>query len=376
MKIEQFKAGTFARRYQYRYFVPEPVNHDWDWDSRKLTMAFERAVKALAALDACARFVPDINLFIRMHVMREANASSRIEGTRTELEEAVLPESAVAAERRDDWREVNNYVAAMDSAIDELQRLPLSIRLLRKAHARLMAGVRGAAKAPGEIRTSQNWIGGTSIATARFIPPAPEYLPDLLGDLEMFWHNDRIAVPHLVRCAISHYQFETLHPFCDGNGRVGRLLIPFYLIGTGELSLPSLYVSAFLERHRGAYYDALTLARERNDLLGWVLFFLEAVAETAETGCAKFRRIFALRDEMAAYTRSLRTTAAAQKLLLHLYSEPRTTIQQAAGALECDYQTARRLIRRFAADGVLSPAGEGRRNAIYDFRHYLDLFKD
>jgi len=376
MKIEQFKSGRFIRRYQYRCFLPEPVNHEWEWDSRKVTLAFERAVKALAALDACSRFVPDINLFIRMQVLREANASSRIEGTRTELEEAVLPESEVAPERRDDWREVNNYVAAMDWAVAELQRLPLSIRLLRGAHARLMAGVRGETKAPGEIRSTQNWIGGASIATAAFVPPAPEYLADLLGDLEMFWHNDRIDVPRLVRCAISHYQFETIHPFCDGNGRVGRLLIPFYLIGVGELSLPSLYVSAFLERHRGAYYDALARTREKNDLTGWILFFLEAVAETAESGCAKFREIFALRDGMQAYTRTLRNTAGAQKLFLHLYSEPRTTVLQAAGALGCDYQTARRLIRRFVADGILTSGGKGRRNAIYDFRRYLDLFKE
>ena len=376
MRIEDFKSGRYVRKFEYRCFVPEPINHDWTWESRALTVAFERAVKALAGLDACSQFVPDVNLFIRMHVVREASASSRIEGTRTELEEAVLPERAVAEERRDDWREVNNYVAAMDWALDELQRLPLSIRLLRGAHARLLEGVRGEHKFPGEVRTSQNWIGGASIASARYVPPSPEFLPDLLGDLEMFWHNDRIEVPHLVRCAISHYQFETIHPFCDGNGRVGRLLIPFYLIGKGELALPSLYVSSTLERHRWAYYEALSRVRETNDLAGWIVFFLDAVAETARTGCAKFKRIFALRDEMREYTRRISPTAAAQRLLLHLYREPRVTIQQAAAALECDYQGARRLVRRFVADGILVEADGPRRNVIYDFRRYLDLFKD
>lgn len=342
-----------------------------------MTTAFERAVKALAALDACSEFVPDVHLFIRMHVMREASASTRIEGTRTELEEAVLPEKAVAAERRDDWREVNNYVAAMEWALDELRRLPLSIRLLRGAHERLLAGTRGAKKFPGEIRRSQNWIGGVSVATARFVPSAPEYLPDLLGDLELFWHNDRFAVPHLVRCAISHYQFETLHPFCDGNGRVGRLLIPLYLIDKGELALPSLYVSATLERHRGAYYDALTRVREKNDLAGWVAFFLDAVAETARTGCSTFKKISALRGEMRAYAEGIRNAAAAHKLLSHLYREPRVTIRQAAAALACDYQSARRLVRRLIADGVLVAAeGASRRDTLYDFRRYLDLFRE
>ena len=244
MKIEDFVAGKFVKCYQYDCFVPEFINHDWTWDSKSLTMQLERSVKALAALDACAQFVPDIDLFIRMHILREASASSRIEGTQTEIEEAVLPESAIQEERRDDWREVNNYVEAMNSAIETLNDLPLSIRLLRGAHERLLSGVRGEARRPGEVRTSQNWIGGNSIMTARYIPPSAEFVPDLLSDLEKFWHNEEIQVPNLIRCAISHYQFESIHPFLDGNGRVGRLLIPFYLISKGELTCPSLYVSA------------------------------------------------------------------------------------------------------------------------------------
>ncbi len=263
MKIENFAAGKFVKCYQYDCFVPEFINHDWTWDSKSLTMQLERSVKALAALDACAQFVPDIDLFIRMHIVREASASSRIEGTQTEIEEAVLPESAIQEERRDDWREVNNYVEAMNSAIETLKDLPLSIRLLRGAHAQLLSGVRGEARRPGEVRTSQNWIGGNSIMTARYIPPSAEFVPDLLSDLEKFWHNDDIQVPNLIRCAISHYQFESIHPFLDGNGRVGRLLIPFYLISKDELTCPSLYVSAHLERHREAYYDALTAVRSQ-----------------------------------------------------------------------------------------------------------------
>lgn len=376
MKIEDFVAGKFVKCYQYDCFVPEFINHDWTWDSKNLTMQLERSVKALAALDACAQFVPDIDLFIRMHIVREASASSRIEGTQTEIEEAVLPESAIQEERRDDWREVNNYVEAMNSAIETLADLPLSIRLLRGAHERLMSGVRGEARRPGEVRTSQNWIGGNSIMTARYIPPSAEFVPDLLSDLEKFWHNGDIQVPNLIRCAISHYQFESIHPFLDGNGRVGRLLIPFYLIGKGELACPSLYVSAHLERHREAYYDALTAVRSKNDLMGWVLFFLEAVSQTAQTGCQKFRRIFALRDEMAAYSLKLPNTALAQQLFRYLYSVPRVTVNQASEALSCGYQAASRLIKQLVADSVLIPASDARRNVIYDFRRYLEIFKD
>ena len=376
MKIEDFVAGKFVKCYQYDCFVPEFINHDWTWDSKSLTMQLERSVKALAALDACAQFVPDIDLFIRMHIVREASASSRIEGTQTEIEEAVLPESAIQEERRDDWREVNNYVEAMNSAIETLKDLPLSIRLLRGAHKRLLSGVRGEARRPGEVRTSQNWIGGNSIMTARYIPPSAEFVPDLLSDLEKFWHNDDIQVPNLIRCAISHYQFESIHPFLDGNGRVGRLLIPFYLISKGELTCPSLYVSAHLERHREAYYDALTAVRSKNDLMGWVSFFLEAVRQTAQTGCNKFKSIFALRDEMAAYSLKLPNTALAQQLFRYLYSMPRVTVNQASEALSCGYQAASRLIKQLVADSILVQASDARRNVIYDFRRYLEIFKD
>ena len=354
MKIEDFVAGKFVKCYQYDCFVPEFINHDWTWDSKSLTMQLERSVKALAALDACAQFVPDIDLFIRMHIVREASASSRIEGTQTEIEEAVLPESA----------------------IETLKYLPLSIRLLRGAHERLLSGVRGEARRPGEVRTSQNWIGGNSIMTARYIPPSAEFVPDLLSDLEKFWHNDDIQVPNLIRCAISHYQFESIHPFLDGNGRVGRLLIPFFLISKGELTCPSLYVSAHLERHREAYYDALTAVRSKNDLMGWVSFFLEAVCQTAQTGCKKFKSIFALRDEMVAYSLKLPNTALAQQLFRYLYSMPRVTVNQASVALSCGYQAASRLIKQLVADSILVQASDARRNVIYDFRRYLEIFKD
>ncbi len=376
MKIEDFISGKFVRCYQYDCFVPEFINHDWTWDSKKLTMQLEQSVKALAALDACAQFVPDIDLFIRMHIVREASASSRIEGTQTEIEEAVLPESAIQEERRDDWREVNNYVDAMNSAIEALKNLPLSIRLLRGAHEQLLSGVRGEARRPGEVRTSQNWIGGNSIMTAKYIPPSAEFVPDLLSDLEKFWHNDDIQVPNLIRCAISHYQFESIHPFLDGNGRVGRLLVPFYLISKGELTRPSLYVSSHLERYREAYYEALTAVRSKNDLMGWVSFFLEAIRQTAQTGCEKFKRIFALRDEMTSYSYSLPNTALAQQLFRYLYSTPRVTVNQASDALLCGYQAANRLIKRLVTDGVLVPASEARRNMIYDFKRYLGIFKD
>ena len=376
MKIEDYKAGEKRKCFQYECFVPSFVNQEWTWTSRDLTMMLERSVKELAKLDTCAQFVPDIDLFIRMHVVREASASSRIEGTQTEMEEVVLPEESVLEERRNDWREVNNYIAAMNGAIEEMKYLPLSIRLLRGAHKRLLTGVRGEAKQPGEIRHSQNWIGGSSIATARYIPPSTEYLSDLLTDLEKFWHNEEIRVPNLIRCAISHYQFESIHPFLDGNGRIGRLLIPFYLISKGELSCPSLYISAYLERHREAYYEALSRVRSQNDLTGWILFFLDAMAETAHTGCEKFKRIFSLRDEMAGVAAGLPNVELAGRMFRHLYSVPRVTVNQLAKALDCGYQAANRLVKPLVEKGVLVSSSDAKRNTIYDFKRYLEIFKE
>ena len=376
MKLEDFVAGRLVERFQYKCFVPEFINHVWTWDSSALTVKLEQAIRAVATLDACSRFVPDIDLFIRMHVVREASASSRIEGTRTEMEEAVLAEEAVAQERRDDWHEVNNYVNAMNAAIIELETLPLSMRLLRQAHARLLDGVRGRHKAPGEIRTSQNWIGGSSLATARFVPPAAEYLPDLLSDLELFWHNDKIEVPNLIRAAISHYQFETIHPFLDGNGRIGRLLIPFYLISKGDLSRPSFYVSDYLERHRETYYAALSEAREKGGLLAWVSFFLDAVCATGESGCETFRRIFAFRDEMQGYCAQKGARGENLRRVVRLmYSRPRVTINELAEGAGLDYRTANRCVKDLVADGILVCDTPATRNRIYTLQRYLEIFR-
>lgn len=377
MKFETFKAGRWVQRYQYKSFEPVLVNHDWTWEDTRVHVLLEQANRALGELNAFSLIVPDIDLFIEMHLVKEAQTSSRIEGTQTGIEEAVLPEAQIRPEKRDDWREVRNYVAAMNEAIQGLAQLPLSNRLLCGAHARLMQGVRGEHKQPGEMRRSQNWIGGSSLADAAFIPPAHEGMPELMGDLEAFWHNETIAVPHLVRIAISHYQFETIHPFLDGNGRIGRLLVPLYLVSHGILAKPSLYLSDFFERHRASYYDALMRVRVGNDLLHWVRFFLSGVLETATKGRRVFQSILALRHDAEERVATLgKRVPNARAALAVLYRRPVITAADLRTELAVSAPTAQALLRDLRAKGLLTEATGQMRDRVYVFDPYLKLFVD
>ena len=359
----------------YAAFIPAPVNHGWTWDDGRISTLLEEATRALVELDVFSRSVPDIDLFIRLHVVKEATDSSRIEGTRTEMEEALRPEEDVRPERRDDWEEVQNYVRAMNEAIDALDDLPLSTRLLRQTHRTLMSGVRGQNKQPGEYRQIQNRIGGTNFEDAVYIPPPPNVVPDLMSDLEKFWHNEEIDVPHLIRIAISHYQFEAIHPFLDGNGRIGRLLITLYLMVHGFLRKPSLYLSSYIEKHRGAYYDALRRVSASGDMGQWIRFFLVAVRETAQTGTETFEDIVTLREQVEEKALSLGQRAAnAQNLLKLLYRQPSVQVQDVADHLDVSYPTASSLVGDFEDLEILDETTGQKRNRRYIFREYVDLF--
>lgn len=338
-------------------------------------MLLEDATRMLGELNAFSNIVPDVDLFIQMHIVKEASTSSRIEGTKTGIDEALMDKEYIAPERRDDWQEVQNYINALNYAIEQLQKLPLSNRLLKETHAILLKGVRGEHKSPGNFRTSQNWIGGSNLSDAVYIPPYHGDVSDLMSDLEKFWHNPDIDVPHLIKIAISHYQFETIHPFLDGNGRIGRLLITLYMVSNGLLAKPTLYLSDFFEKNRTAYYDGLSLVRESNDLAHWIKFFLNAVIKTAIHGKETFKNILILKDEIDGKIVSMgRKAEKARKIITLLYKKPVINVNEAALHLNITYKAARDLIKDFEKNHILKEVTAFKRNMVFEFKRYIELF--
>lgn len=376
MHLENFQAGTHHQQFQYKSFYPTKVNTGWTWESPAIHQLLAEASRHLGELNGLSLIVPDLDRFIQMHVIKEAQTSSRIEGTQTEMEDALEDDpNEIDPEKRDDWQEVRNYVAAMNQALQDLEFLPLSNRLLCQAHATLMQGVRGEGKTPGEFRRSQNWIGGASLTDAVFIPPHHDEVPELMGDLESFWHNENIAVPELIRIAISHYQFETIHPFLDGNGRIGRLLIALYLVSKGLLHRPCLYLSAHLEKHRANYYDALTAVRSRGDLQGWIKFFLVAVNETAKKGVQTFQAIHQLRLLTNEKIQTLgQRSSNATKVIEALYTKPIATSASLSKLLDISQPTMDRLLAELIRLDIVAEVTGNRRNRVFYFRDYYHLF--
>ncbi|MCK4329059.1 Fic family protein [candidate division WOR-3 bacterium] len=375
MNLKDFKAGTYLQQYQYKSFLPSKINQTWVWSDPELNILLEKAMLNLSQLDAYSHIVPDIDLFIHMHIVKEANKSSRIEGTKTQIDEDLLTEDYVNPEKRDDWYEVQNYIQAINYAIDQLKKIPLSCRLLKKTHEILLQGVRGQRKSPGEFRRSQNWIGGSNLSDAIYIPPPHEGVPELMSDLEKFWHNSSIQVPYLIRIAMSHYQFEAIHPFLDGNGRIGRLLITLYLVSNKILTKPSLYLSDFFERHRPSYYQALSRVHESNDIIHWIKFFLNAIIETAEQGKITFQKILELCNEINNYLLSLGRRANSVKMIFdYLYKKPVTSAPDLIEKVELSKRPISEILNKLVKSNYLIESTGYQRNRIFKFKKYLDLF--
>lgn len=376
MNISNFKSGKLLQRYQYKSFEPNLVDIAWQIDNVELIMLLSQADIKLGELNAFSQLIPDVDFFIKMHVLKEGTKSSRIEGTQTNIDEAIQKEEYIQPEKKDDWQEVQNYVQAMNQAIESLENLPLSNRLLKQTHLILMQGVRGTHKLPGEFRQSQNWIGGSSLSDAVFIPPHQSSVENLMSDLEKFLHNTNNPIPPLLKIGIAHYQFETIHPFLDGNGRIGRLLITLFLVGNKLLFKPTLYLSDFFEKNKSSYYDNLTKVRTHNDLTQWLKFFLEGVRSTSESSIQTFKNIIVLRSEVEHKIISLgKKQALAKSFLQYLYSKPITDAGDVAEALTIDISTAFRIIDDFIKLGILAEITGFKRNRIFAFDDYIKLFR-
>ena len=376
MDINHFKPGQYREQFQYKSFSPTTINHAWHFADGPLQALLSDADRALGELNAFSQLVPDSDFFISMHITKEATQSSRIEGTHANMEEALLAAQDVEPEKRDDWQEVQNHIAAINEAIAQLEHVPLSNRLLKNTHRILMQGVRGEGKQPGEFRASQNWIG-VSLKNAVFVPPHHEEVIELMSDLEKFLHNASLHTPHLIKIAIAHYQFETIHPFLDGNGRLGRLMIASYLADFGLLHKPALYLSDYFERYKIQYVDHLMGVREADQLKQWLIFFLHGVVETAHNSIQVFKEILQLKsrlDEQVLPRFSVRRQDNAQTLVKHLYRTPVVSIKRAAVLLKVKSNTASALINDFAEYGILKEITGQRRNRLFVFEEYILIF--
>lgn len=376
MKLEEYKSGEYVKMNDYKAFIPSKINFNWWWDDTKLDKLLAEANRQIGELNAYSLLIPNVDLYIKMHVKIEANKSSRIEGTRTTVEEDLLDVTDINPEKRDDWEEVQNYVKATNYGIERIRDgFSVCTRLIRKIHEILMQGVRGEYKTPGEFRVSQNWIGGSMPSTAVYVPPPHTEVTECLSDFEKFINNEEIDTPDLIKIAILHYQFESIHPFLDGNGRIGRLLIPLYIQSKGMLEKSCLYISDYIERNKDTYYDMLTRVRTNNDMIGWIKFFLEAVIETSKTAKEKFRNVVELTMEMDKVIMDLSVKPEnARKVLDVLYDEPIISRKKILEKIDIKPTTLNVTVNSLQERGIIQETTGYSRNQVFALQKYIDLF--
>ena len=373
--MKNFKSGKNINQGRYKSFQPTKINKKWRVENEKILELLTEANRELGRLDVYSNHIPSVNLFISMHVLKEASQSTKIEGTKTNIEEALLNKKDINEEKRDDWDEVQNYIVALNSAIKRLKEIPFSSQLIKETHKILLRGVRGKHKFPGEFRTSQNWIGGARIDDAFFIPPSAATIDEYMSDLEQFAHNEKDHLSDLLKIALIHYQFETIHPFLDGNGRIGRLMITLYLVEKGILKKPTLYLSDFFERNRTLYYENLTRVREKHDIIQWCKFFLVGIIETAQNSSDSFYRILLLQKEVDRKLATLKVRNNSAEMLIHrLYEHPVIDAQTAKKITGLSLPSVYKLLATFENIGILEEMTGAKRGRIYIFRDYVDLF--
>jgi len=378
----QGRAGRYVRQTSgYTAFIPAPLPpHPAIRLEGELQSWLSRADRALGRLDGSIQTLPYPDLFVAMYVRKEAVLSSQIEGTQSSLQDLLAAEADIfSATRPRDVDEVVNYVRAMNHGLIRLRELPVSIRLIREIHEQLMHGVRGQHLTPGEPRTSQNWIGpaGCTLANATFVPPPPHEVARALGELELFLHRDD-TLPLLVRIGLAHAQFETIHPFLDGNGRVGRLLITFLLCEKDVLLKPVLYLSHYFKHHREEYYDRLQAIRDHGDWEQWLVFFLKGIYEVSQQATETARRILLLRETHREMITNAfgRAAGNAHRALEYFYEHPIVSVAEIQNLINTTYPAANNLTQKFVDHGVLVEVTGQKRNRRFVYRDYTALFND
>ena len=372
--MNNFHSGNYISQSYYKSFHPNEINRSWQLFDMEVIQLLSQADRYLGRLDMYSEYV-NIELFIRMHITKEATQSSKIEGTQTNIQEAFFTVEEIAIEKKDDWEEVQNYITAMNEAVKLLHKLPFSSKLIKETHKILLQGVRGTHKLPGEYRSSQNWIGGATLNDAAFIPPVHTIINDLMSDLEKFANDEHNPLPDLIKIALIHYQFETIHPFLDGNGRVGRLLITLYLVSKGILKQPILYLSDFFQKNRSLYYDNLMRVRTHHDINQWLKFFLTGIIETSRSGVATFDGIMQLQKNMEIQLKTLgNRDVNAKKIVEYLYTQPIIEVGKVEQIIHKSNVTAYKLIADLEQLGILKEISGTQRNKLYAFKNYLNLF--
>lgn len=386
MNIEDYQSGEYIIQHQgekceYRSFLPSLINNDWNCSDAETNYLIAEAMQALGNLNSHSRQIPNVDVYIKMHIQTEANMSSRIEGTETTIEEDLLPIEDIDPEKRDDYEEVKNYVKAITWGIEQIQSpkgLPLCNRLLRSIHAILLEGVRGKYKTPGEFRKSQNWIGGANINSALYVPPSELDLPILMNDFEQFINQNQPFTIPIVKIAILHYQFETIHPFLDGNGRIGRLMVPLFLLSKKILTKPCFYISSYLEKNRTEYYDALQRTRKNSDLLGWLKFFLNATIYTANAAIDKFENVIDYVSKINEYVKHLnkKNTGNIDLILQSFFNQPVWEATHLANSVGLSTTAVNKILQDLLTDRIVTEITGFCRNRVYCMQDYMLLFKD
>jgi len=363
----------------YKAFIPAPLPPSPPIKlAGNLQNLLSKADMSLARLDGMGHILPNANLFIAMYVRKEALLSSQIEGTQASLEDLFEFESGKMPENINDVEEVVNYIKALNYGMERLESLPMSLRLIQEIHGVLMHGVRGGKKMPGEFRKSQNWIGpaGCTLQDASFIPPPPDEVVKVMGELEKYLHI-RTGLPVLIDCALVHYQFETIHPFLDGNGRLGRLLITFHLYWKGVLHRPLLYLSFFFKKHRQEYYDRLSMVRDKGDYEQWLTFFLKGVIETADSAIETSKKILDLQSSHRQLLWQKKISSPlAVGILEKLYYNPYVSVNDVARNFDISFQAASKLVSQLEEAGILKEVTGRKRDRRYIYATYLNILSE